>query len=95
MLQLTVTSISQILYPTVHKQSGASASGSKSADPEQGGGGQQLASHFQTASGRVPSIEEEPSSLDEEPGPSARFAGTPLSDLPVRYHYSAPAIHVV
>jgi len=95
--QLTVTSISQILYPTVHRQSsyGSSSNGNnnkRSADNAR------LTSHFeqpgeeQDQDPMVVVIGENNASADSSP---QQGGDRQLGELPTRYHYSAPAIHVV
>jgi len=81
--QLTVTSISQILFPSPNRHADAA------------GGAQRLAAHFEANDDEMPeavvvmdgrpSLVPEPADDDESP----QFNGQAL-----RYHYSLPAIHV-
>jgi len=93
--QLTVTSISQILYPTVHRQSshGSSSNGNNNKNLNA-----RLTSHFEQPGEEhdqdpvVVVVSENNASAHNSPQQSG---DRQLGELPPRYHYSAPAIHVV
>lgn len=88
--QLTVTSISQILYPTPSRQTNFNNSNSKPTD-----GAQRLAAHFEAANDDMPEAVVVVDGTSNIVGPEPLGYEEPIEyngQQPLRFHYSMPIL---